>query len=212
MDTGRPKHSAAVSAACACFCMRVAVPTASMQEINLPLNPEACRETEGLGELDDSEQSSHQTGRQAQRQMEWHAQRKTHKQTWALIWAISNCSFTHMGKFRDIHRGDLWWQSFLNFLSLRGLKYVSSVSSPSFYSLFCLPLGLTQHLVTGGGAQKTLHLLWFWKGEFPELGLTPPPLWRDTPSFSHTQNLLMHAQTKLGSGFIQKGCEDLNNQ
>ena len=58
---------------CVCvFCMRVVVPTASMQEINLPLTQEACgeRQTGRQGELDDSEQSSHRTGGQAQRQME----------------------------------------------------------------------------------------------------------------------------------------------
>lgn len=46
-------------------CASVTVPTVSMQEISLPLTPEARRQTERLGELNDSERSSRQTSRQA---------------------------------------------------------------------------------------------------------------------------------------------------
>lgn len=63
MDTGRP---ITLSAVCARFAMRVAVPTAGVQEINLPVNPEACRETRR-----ETGWTWWQWAEQTLRQMEW---------------------------------------------------------------------------------------------------------------------------------------------
>lgn len=73
-----------------------------------------------------------------------------------------------------------------------------------FHHSFCL-FSFIQHLVTGGGAQKTIHLLWFWRCWVPRIYTYSSPLWRNTPSFSHAQNRLMHAKkTQLGSGVCPK--------
>lgn len=48
--------------------------------------------------------------------------------------------------------------------------------------------------------QKTIHLLWLWRGEFPEFGRSPP-LWRNT--FPRTQSPF-DARTHLDQGLSKR--------
>ena len=85
---------------------------------------------------------------------------------------------------------------------VQGWKHVLH-SIHQFVYLFLRMIG---HLVTGGGPKSTIHLLWFWKSRVRRKWLSPSSFWRHCPSFSHTLNRLMHIQTRMGPGVIQKGC------
>lgn len=92
MDTGRPKHSTMVSAASSFLHTCCGSHSQHARDQPSPEPRGLQRDWVNLMTV------SRAVIRQAQRQMEWQAQRKTHE-----IWIGGISSFTYMGKFTEKH-------------------------------------------------------------------------------------------------------------
>lgn len=73
-------------------------------------------------------------------------------------------------------------------------------------------LCLIQHLVTVGGITEDHTPTVSLRGTFPEFGPVLPLSGDILSLFLTPRTILIHAQMKLGSGVIQKGCSYLDNQ